>query len=54
MNKFIVIGLIIVALYFLINRFVVRIPGKIAAPVMLIGIACFVVGFVRMKQQGSI
>ena len=54
MNKFILIGLIIEAAYFILNRFVIRIPGKIAIPVLLVGAACFIAGFVQMKQQGII
>ena len=54
MNKFIVIGLIIDVVHILINRFVVKIPCKIAIPILLIGIGCLVIGFVQMKQQGII
>ena len=54
MNKFIVIGLIMEAAYLIINRFVVKIPCKIAIPILLVGIACLIVGTVQMKQQGII
>lgn len=52
MNKFIVIGLIIDVVYIIINRFVVKIPHKIAIPVLLTGIACLLIGAVQ--QQGII
>lgn len=52
MNKFIMIGLIMEVVYFILNRFVVKIPSKIAIPVLVIGMACLIVGFVQMRQQG--
>ncbi len=54
MNKFIIIGLTIDVVYIIINRFLVKIPTKIALPVLLSGILCMVIGFVQMKQQGII
>lgn len=52
MNIFIIIGLLINVGCNVINRFVREIPNRIAIPVYLIGIACFVAGFVVMKQRG--
>lgn len=54
MNKLIMIGLIIEVVYIIINRFIVKIPTKIAIPVLMAGIACLVIGFVQMKQSGVI
>lgn len=54
MNKFIMIGLIIDVVYIIINRFIVKIPHKIAIPVLVTGIVCLVIGFVQMKQSGVI
>lgn len=54
MNKLIMIGLIIEVVYVTINRFVVKIPSKIAIPVLLAGIAFLVAGFVQMKQSGLV
>ncbi len=52
MNIFIIIGILINVGCNVINRFVWEIPNRIAIPLYLIGIACFVVGFVVMKQSG--
>jgi len=52
MNTFIMVGLLINAAYHLINRFVVKIPCKIAIPVLVIGIACLGIGAVQMGQGG--
>ena len=50
MNVFVIIGLLINLAFQLINRFVVKIPSKIAIPILLIGIACLLIGAVQMKQ----
>ena len=50
----IMIGLLIDVVYIIINRFIVKIPTKIAIPVLMAGIACLVIGFVQMKQIGVI
>ena len=52
MNSFVVLGLLIDVTYIMINRFVVKIPCKIAIPILLIGIACMAIGTVQMKWQG--
>lgn len=52
MNTFIMIGALINAAYQIINRFVVKIPCKIAIPILVIGIACLVIGAVQMGQGG--
>ena len=54
MNIFIIAGLLIHVVYILVNRFIVEIPTRIAILVLLIVIACLVIGFVQMKQQGII
>ena len=54
MNKLILIGLIIEVVYVILNRFVVKIPSKIAIPILVAGIVCLVVGFVQMKQSGIV
>lgn len=54
MNPFIIAGLLIDAVCIIIDRFVVKIPCKIAIPVLLTGIACLVIGAVQMRQQGII
>ena len=54
MNTFILIGLLVNVAFQLINRFVVKIPCKLAIPVLLIGIVCLLIGTVQMKQQGVI
>ena len=50
MNTFILIGLLVNVAFQLVNRFVVKIPCKIAIPILLIGIACLLIGAVQMKQ----
>ena len=50
MNAFLIAGLMINLLYQLINRFVVKIPSKIAIPILLIGIACLLIGAIQLKQ----
>ena len=52
MNAFIVIGLLINVAFQLVNRFVVKVPSKIAIPVLLIGIACLLIGAVQAGQGG--
>ena len=52
MNPFIIAGLLINAVVNIVNRFVVKIPCKIAIPLLLIGIARLVSGAVQMRQQG--
>lgn len=54
MNVFVIVGLLINVAFQLINRFVVKIPSKIAIPVLLASIAFLVIGFVQMKQSGVI
>ena len=50
MNTFILIGLLVNIAFQLVNRFVVKIPCKIAIPVLLIGIACLLIGAIQLKQ----
>ena len=52
MNVFVIIGLLINLAFQLINRFVVKIPCKIAIPILLIGIACLLIGAVQVGQGG--
>lgn len=52
MNVFVIIGLLINLAFQLINRFVVKIPSKIAIPILLIGIACLLIGAVQVGQGG--
>lgn len=54
MNILIGIGLLICAVCIVINRFVVEIPGKIAIPVYIIGIACEIAGFILLRKNGAI
>ena len=54
MNVFVIVGLLINVVYQLFNRFVVKIPCKLAILILLIGIACLLIGTVQMKQQGTI
>lgn len=54
MNIFITAGLLINAACIIVNRFIAEIPSKIAIPVYTIGVICFVIGMVQMKQQGII
>ena len=50
MNTFILIGLLVNVAFQLVNRFVVKIPSKIAIPVLLVGIACLLIGAIQLKQ----
>lgn len=52
MNIFILAGLLINLAYNIVNRFVVKIPRRIAMPVLLIGIVCIVIGMVQMGRDG--
>lgn len=52
MNVFVIVGLLINLAFQLINRFVVKIPNKMAIPILLIGIACLLIGAVQMGQGG--
>lgn len=52
MNVFVIIGLLINLAFQLINRFVVKIPSKIAIPILLIAIACLLIGVVQAGQGG--
>ena len=52
MNAFIVIGLLINVAFQLVNRFVVKIPNKMAILILLIGIACLLIGVVQAGQGG--
>ena len=52
MNIFVLVGLLINVAYNIVNRFVVKIPSKIAITILTIGIACLVIGFVQMGQSG--
>ena len=52
MNAFIVIGLLINVAFQLVNRFVVKIPNKMAILILLIGIACLLIGAVQVGQSG--
>lgn len=54
MNVFIAIGVMICVVCIVINRFVAEIPCKIAIPVYIVGIACEVIGFVLLKNNGAI
>ena len=50
MNVFMIVGLLVNVVFQLVNRFVVKIPSKIAIPVLLIGIACLLIGAIQLKQ----
>ena len=50
MNIFVIVGLLINAVYIIVNRFVVTVPNKVAIPILVVGIACMVIGFVQMRQ----
>ena len=50
MNIFVIVGLLINAVYIIVNRFVVTVPNKVAIPILVVGIACIVIGFVQMRQ----
>ena len=50
MNVFMIVGLLINVVFQLVNRFVVKVPSKIAIPVLLIGIACLLIGAIQLKQ----
>ncbi|MBQ7139866.1 MAG: hypothetical protein IJO39_12825 [Clostridia bacterium] len=52
MNAFIVIGLLINVAFQIVNRFVVKIPNKMAILILLIGIACLLIGAVQVGQGG--
>lgn len=52
MNAFVIAGLMINLVFQLINRFVVKIPSKAAITILVIGIACLVIGAVQMEQSG--
>ena len=52
MNVFMIVGLLINVAFQLVNRFVVKIPSKIAIPILLIGIACLLIGAVQVGQSG--
>ena len=54
MNIFVSIGLVICVACIVVNRFIREIPGKLAVPLYLIGIVCFIIGMVQMKQSGAI
>ena len=51
MNAFLIAGLMINLLFQLINRFVVKIPSKAAIPILVIGIACLIIGAVQMRAS---
>lgn len=52
MNVFMIVGLLINVAFQLVNRFVVKIPSKIAIPILLISIACLLIGVVQAGQGG--
>ena len=52
MNVFMIVGLLVNVAFQLVNRFVVKIPSKIAIPILLIGIACLLIGVVQAGQGG--
>ena len=52
MNVFMIVGLLVNVVFQLVNRFVVKIPSKIAIPILLIGIACLLIGVVQAGQSG--
>lgn len=54
MNAFIVIGLLINVAFQLVNRFVVKIPNKMAILILLIGIACLLIGAVTSGAGRSV
>ena len=51
MSIFAVLGLLIYTTYIIVDRFVVKLPNKMAIPILVIGIACMAIGFVQMKRQ---
>ena len=52
MNVFMIVGLLVNVAFQLVNRFVVKIPSKIAIPILLICIACLLIGVVQAGQGG--
>ena len=52
MNVFMIVGLLVNVAFQLVNRFVVKIPSKIAIPILLIGIACLLIGAVQVGRGG--
>lgn len=52
MNVFMIVGLLVNVAFQLVNRFVVKIPSKIAIPILLIVIACLLIGVVQAGQGG--
>lgn len=52
MNVFMIVGLLGNVAFQLVNRFVVKIPSKIAIPILLIVIACLLIGVVQAGQGG--
>ena len=52
MNVFMIVGMLINVAFQLVNRFVVKIPSKIAIPILLIVIACLLIGVVQAGQGG--
>ncbi len=50
-NTLVVIGNLIYVIYSLVDRFIVRIPDILAIPIMVIGIAMILGGFVKMRKD---
>lgn len=50
-NTLIAIGNLIYLIYSLVDRFIVRIPDIVAIPIMIIGIAMIIGGFVKMRKD---
>ncbi|QQY79641.1 hypothetical protein EDD65_11222 [Keratinibaculum paraultunense] len=48
-NTLIAIGNLIYVVYSLVDRFIMRIPDIVAIPMMIIGIAIILGGFVKMR-----
>ena len=50
-NTLIAIGNLIYVVYSLIDRFIIRVPDIVAIPIMIIGIAMIIGGFVKMRKD---
>lgn len=50
-NTLIAIGNLIYVVYSLVDRFIVSIPDIVAIPMMIIGIAMILGGFVKMRKD---
>ncbi|MGN0755139.1 MAG: hypothetical protein ACI4ME_11855 [Aristaeellaceae bacterium] len=52
MNYLIAIGLLVNGACIVINRFVRKLPNKVAIPAYLVGIALILLGIIKMRHGG--